>query len=200
LVSFGREAALRFPPTLDYDALHGLIESLEVMEFGDGTAVGTALAVACAHLNVGDARDKIIILFTDGENNAGDIQPVSAAHLASRLGITVYTIGLGTEGEIPLEYTDPRTGKRFSGLYRSGFDEENLKSIAEMTGGSYFHAVGRGILLRIGEIIDSLETREIRTAIEPKHIPYHRPFILAGLVSAALGFVIRKVFLREVMV
>ena len=200
LVSFGREAALRFPPTLDYDALEGLIAGLGVMEFGDGTAVGTALAVACAHLNAGDARDKIVLLLTDGENNAGDIQPVSAAHLASRLGITVYTIGLGSEGEIPLEYTDPRTGKRFSGLYQSGFDEESLKNIAELTGGTYFHAVGSGILFRIGEIIDSLEAREIRTAIEPRHIPYHGQFILAGFTTAALGFVIRKVLLREVRV
>ena len=200
LVSFGRDAALRFPPTLDYEALSGLIDGLEIMEFGDGTAVGTALAVACAHLNAGDPGDKIIILFTDGENNAGDIQPVSAAHLASSLGITVYTIGLGTEGEIPLEYTDPSTGKRFSGLYQSGFDEESLKLIADLTGGTYFHAVGRGILTRIGEIIDSLETREVRTAIEPKHTPYHRQFILAGFILVAAGFIVRKVILREVMV
>jgi Ca-activated chloride channel homolog len=200
LVSFGREAALRFPPTLDYDALEGLIDSLAVMEFGDGTAVGTALGIACAHLNAGGAREKIVLLLTDGENNAGDIQPVSAAHLASRLGITVYTIGMGSEGEIPLEYTDPRTGKRFSGLYRSGFDEEGLKAIAELTGGTYFHAVGSGILLRIGEIIDSLEAREIRTAIEPRHTPFHGQFILAGFIAVAVGFVIRKVVLREVMV
>lgn len=200
LVSFGREAALRFPPTLDYDALEGLIDSLAVMEFGDGTAVGTALAVACAHLNSSSAPEKIILLLTDGENNAGDIQPVSAAHLASRLGITVYTVGLGTAGEIPLEYTDPRTGRQFSGLYQSGFDEESLKNIAELTGGTYFHAVGSGILLRIGEIIDSLETREIRTAIEPKHTPSHRQFILAGCIAVVLGFFVRKVILREVMV
>ncbi|MFO8081575.1 MAG: MFS transporter [Armatimonadota bacterium] len=100
---------------------------------------------------------------------------------------------------VALAVKDWGAGTR-AGMYRSGFDEESLKRIAELTGGTYFHAVNSGILLKIGEIIDSLETREIRTAMEPKRTPYHRQFILAGFFLAALGFVIRKVFLREVLI
>jgi Ca-activated chloride channel family protein len=116
LVIFGAQAALRVPPTFDYGFLGQALDSVQVMDLGDGTAIGMGIAVAAVHLKTSRAEEKVIILITDGDNNAGDIEPDRAAEVAGSLGIRIYTIGIGSEGETTIQFTDPETGKAVMGF------------------------------------------------------------------------------------
>ena len=110
LVSFGERAGLRSPLTYDHDYLGDSIDRLRVMESGDGTAIGMGLSVAAAHLQAAGAERGVIILITDGENTTGPIAPDAAAEVAAHLGITIHTVGVGTDRPTVLEFTDPETG------------------------------------------------------------------------------------------
>jgi Ca-activated chloride channel homolog len=199
LVSFGADAALRVPPTLDYNFLEQQIDDLEIMNLGDGTAIGMGIAIAALHLKSSASREKIIILLTDGKNNAGEIQPETAANIAAELGVKIYTIGIGKEEETALEFTDPKTGKHYRGTFQGGFDEDLLKIISSLTGGSYFYAGNPGTLQSIFQAIDSLETIEKHVRIEVRSKPIYRQFIFFGFVLLVFDFFLRKLLLREVL-
>ncbi|MCD6397158.1 MAG: VWA domain-containing protein, partial [Spirochaetaceae bacterium] len=119
LVSFGKNAVLRIPPGLDYDNFLTQLGNLQLLDLGNGTAMGMGIALACLHLKESTAKEKIIILLTDGENNSGEIVPESAAQIAAAMGIKIYSIGLGSSGKVPLEFTDLETGKIYRGIYES---------------------------------------------------------------------------------
>jgi len=199
LVTFGEEAALRVPPTLDYEYFFSTLDDLFLMDLGDGTAIGMGISVAALHLRYSTAPGKVIILLTDGENNAGEVLPRTAATIAAKMDIRIYTIGIGGEGEVPLEYTDPETGKTYTGTYRSGFDEELLISIADIGGGEYFHAATPGALESIFNTIDSMETFGKRAKVRVISHPLHRTFIALALGLFLIYFLVKKVFLKEVM-
>ena len=198
LVSFATEAALRIPPTFDREAFLERLDSLSLMTMGEGTAIGMGIAVAALHLQRSSAERGVIVLLTDGENNAGEIQPESAAAIAASIGIRIYVIGIGSQGEVTIEFRDPQTGKVTRGRWNSRFDEKLLARIAESAGGRYFSAKSPGALASVFRIIDSIETGEKRTKtiirIERK---YHL-FILAGLCCILFEFFIRKGLYREV--
>ncbi|MBI9101147.1 MAG: VWA domain-containing protein [Spirochaetales bacterium] len=198
LVSFSGEAALRVPPTLDYRAFAAEVEALRIMTLGEGTSVGLGLAIAALHEQGSSADEKVIILMTDGENNSGEIAPLSAARIAADMGIRIYAIGIGSEGRFPLEYQDPDTGKIYRGIYESGFNEELLEEIALLSSGKYFSAVSPGAMEQIFRTIDSLESRETRVKIKVSTTPGYRIVIFAGFLSILLSFIIRKIILREV--
>ena len=199
LVTFGKEAALRTPPTLDYGNLNDRIDSLEIMELGNGTAIGMGIAVASLHLRQSTAKEQVIILLTDGDNNAGEIMPLSAAEIAKKLGIRIYTVGIASEGNVPLEFTDPETGKVFSGTYRSSLHEDLLKRIAEITGGRFFSTRSPGVLETVFRTIDSVETMEKRVKVKISRIPIHRELIYLSLILILGDFLLRKWLLREVL-
>ncbi len=199
LVSFGREAALRVPPTSSYEEVLRALDGLRIMSLGDGTAIGMGLALAGLHLSSSSASEKVVILLTDGENNAGEIFPETAATVAEQLGIRIYAIGIGNTEETELEFTNPETGQTYRGTFRGGFDEELLRSMAEISGGAYFYAGTSGTLAGVFEAIDSIETIERRVRIDVQTTPYHRPFILIGFAAIGLEVLIRKWFLREVL-
>jgi Ca-activated chloride channel homolog len=199
LVAFGDQAALRVPPTRDYSTLLGRLQDLDIMEMGQGTAIGMGIAVACVHLQHSRAQNKIAILITDGKSNAGEIPPLSAAKIAAEMGVRVYTIGVGTRGEVPIELEDPATGNIIRGKIESEYDEELLEEIAQMTGGKFFPATSPGSLESVFNDIDSLETVQQRVRIDIKTEPIHREFILAGFVLLVLSFFIRKIIFREVL-
>jgi Ca-activated chloride channel family protein len=199
LVAFGKEAALRVPPTLDYPYLLGVLDTLQIMELGDGTAIGTGLALSALHLRDSRAREKVIILVTDGDNNAGDVSPERAAGLARELGIRIYTIGIGTEGETTIQFTDPESGKQVQGVYQGRLDEELLKAVALETGGRYFHSGTLGILTAVFREIDALEKTEQEVNVFVEHRPKHDAFILAALACVLGGLVVSRLFLGELM-
>lgn len=199
LVSFSKEAALRVPPTTDYEKLVDSLDELQIMNLGDGTAIGMGIALGALHLRSSSAPEKVIILLTDGKNNAGEVLPETAARVATELGIRIYTIGIGSESETRIEFENPETGQVYRGTFEGGFDEELLQEIAEFSGGAYFYAGTSGTLESVFEAIDSIETVEKRVRIEVRTESQHRILIIFALAALLFDFFIRKLLLREVL-
>lgn len=199
LVSFGREAALRVPPTLDYEALLTRLAELRIMDLGDGTAIGMGLAIAALHLEQSTADERVIILLTDGENNAGEISPETAARVAAEMGIRIYAIGIGSEEAAPLEFVDPESGRVYRGTFEGGFDEALLQRIAESAGGLYFYAGSGGTLGAIFNAIDSLETVERRVRIQVHRTQRYLWVVFLGLLLILADYLVRRLLIREVV-
>ena len=199
LVTFSEEAALRVPPTVDYDAFKDRLDSLQIMSLGEGTSVGLGIAIGILHLQESRAPEQVVVLLTDGESNSGEISPMAAARIALEMGIRIYTVGVGSSGMVPLEYTDPKTGKAYRGQYESGFNAELLTEIAALTGGRYFRAPSPGALEQVLKTIDSLEVMENRVLIQAQTFPLHRSVILAGFLLVVFSFILRKIFLGEAL-
>lgn len=199
LVIFGAEAALQVPPTFDYAFLGRALDSVEVMALGDGTAIGTGIAVAALHLKDSGADEKLIILITDGDNNAGDIDPDRAAEVAAAMRIRIYTIGIGTEGETTIQFTDPDSGKEMRGVYQGKLNEDLLKRIADVTGGRYFHSGTLGILNTIFQEIDSLESKVQEVVAFVERQARHRILIILGLGIILFCVLTRKLVIGELL-
>ena len=140
LIAMGNEAALLIPPTTDREALNIRLVQLQVGEFGDGTALGMGLSVAAYHLDKSDARQKIAVLITDGENNAGAIHPDTAASMLRDIDVSLWVIGLGSMGEVPIDYIDPYTKVRRTGIFDSRYDTESLRRLSIVGGGLFIYA------------------------------------------------------------
>lgn len=188
LVVFAAEAFTQAPLTLDYDVVTTLLGELEVGMIDDGTAIGMGLATAVKRLRDSDAESKVIVLLTDGRNNRGEIDPVTAAQMAQALGIKIYAIGAGTRGMTRVRVNDPRFGTRYVPM-RVEIDEDVLEETADLTGGRYFRATDRESLEEIYREIDELETTEI----EVQHFTrygelFHLPLVVGlGLIVFELG-------------
>lgn len=156
LVVFGEEAFTQVPLTLDHDALVNFLRQVDLGMAGKrSTAIGDAVAVASRRLASLEAPSKVVILLTDGQNNAGRLPPARAAEAAASLGIRIHTIGVGAVGG----------GRGLFGLQRTGdLDEATLQSLADATGGRYFRADDTETLARVYETIDQLEksTAEVK--------------------------------------
>lgn len=199
LVSFALEAALRVPLTTDYSYFLEQLESLSIMDLGDGTALGMGIATGILHLKDSIAREKLMILLTDGKQNAGEILPETASMLAGQLGIRIYVIGIGTPEETYIEFTNPKTGRLYKGTFEGGFDEELLRNIARTSGGNYFYAGNLETLSSVFKMIDSLERQGKRVKLQVRKVPLHTSYALGGLALLMAGFCIRIALLREVL-
>ena len=195
LVIFAGKAFTQAPLTLDYSVVVSLIGELEVGMIEDGTAVGMGLATAVKRLQASEAASKVVVLLTDGRNNRGEIDPVTAAQAAQALGVRVYTIGAGSRGGARVPVTD-RFGNRRYATTRVDVDEPTLRAVAETTGGRYYRATDRESLEAIYGEIDELETTEIEvenftTYGERFHIP-----LLLGLFLLLAEVVLGRTWLR----
>ncbi len=157
LLAFGGRPYLVSPLTLDHDWLRKRLESLSIGMVEDGTAIGSAIGSGTNRLRDRKSKSRILILLTDGMNNAGRIPPLVAAEAAETLDIKVYTIGAGTRGEAPIPVTDSFGRRR---LVRAAvdIDEETLGKVAEMTGALYFRATDTASLTKIYDDINKMET------------------------------------------
>ena len=199
LVSFGERAGLRSPVTYDHDYLTDRISRLRIMESGDGTAIGMGLSVAAAHLQSAGAEHGVIILITDGENTTGPIAPQAAAEAAARLGITIHTVGVGTDRPTVLEFTDPDTGAVRRGSYQGQPDARLLQALAERTGGRFAWAAdAAGLQAALAEI-DRAEVRERAGRPVLERTAAGRPFAIAALIGLLLHATLRRVWLREAL-
>jgi Ca-activated chloride channel homolog len=211
LVTFAEHAVLRVPPTVDYPLLLQAVDSLKIEVRDEGTAIGMGLALACLHLSRATTAPafpgapaaqappgRVIVLLTDGDNNAGEVDPDEAALAAARLGIRIHAVGIGKQGDAPMVLTDPATGRTVSGTYRGRFDEALLKRLAAATGGRYFHASSPGVLAAIFDAIDSYEKTEKQPKVTVTRLPLHQGFVLAGLLLVLLRLATGKLLLREV--
>ncbi len=161
LAVFGTEAYVAAPPTLDHDFLRRVIDRLELGAIdGEQTAIGSGLATAVNRLRELKSKSRIVILLTDGQNNAGKIPPLTAAEAAKALEVKVYTIGVGTRGLAPVpQGLDPFGRKQYRRV-PVDIDEDTLKKIADLTGGKYYRADNTEALRRIYAEIDQLERSE----------------------------------------
>ena len=195
LVIFAGKAFTQAPLTLDHSVVESLIGELEVGMIEDGTAVGMGLATAVKRLQASQAASKVVVLLTDGRNNRGEIDPVTAAQAAQALGVRVYTIGAGSRGTARVPVTD-RFGDTRYATVRVDVDEPTLRATAEATGGRYYRATDRESLEAIYSEIDELETTEMQVENftsygERFHIP-----LLAGLGLLLAELVLGRTWLR----
>jgi Ca-activated chloride channel family protein len=157
LLAFAGRPYLVSPLTLDHSWLRKRLESLEIGMVEDGTAIGSAIGSGTNRLRDRESKSRIIILLTDGMNNAGRIPPLIAAEAAETLSIKVYTIGAGTRGEAPMPVTDS-FGRRRLIRAKVDIDEKTLREVAETTGAIYFRATDTASLTKIYNEINSMET------------------------------------------
>jgi Ca-activated chloride channel family protein len=196
LVVFAGNAFSQSPPTTDHNVLLRLLDRTRLstdLGIEDSTAMGMGLANAGNMLKDSDAKSKVIILLTDGVNNAGEIDPLTAAEAARTLGIKVYTIGMGRPGQVPVPVADAFGGEQV--VYQeSTLDEGTLQQIAEITGGRYYRAEDMGGLKEIYAEIDGLE----KTQVEVERYTRYRE-LMAWLLIPALGLVATEMGLRKTL-
>jgi Ca-activated chloride channel family protein len=185
LVVFAGEAFTQSPLTLDYGIVRTLLDEIEVGIIEDGTAIGLGMATAVKRLRDSEAESKVMILLTDGRNNTGEIDPVTAAQMAQAFDIRIYAIGAGTHGEAPYPQDDPFFGRRYVNI-RVDIDEEALQETAALTGGRYFRATDNESLASIYREIDDLETTEIEVQHYTRYGElFHYPLMLGLLLVVA---------------
>jgi Ca-activated chloride channel homolog len=160
LVVFAGASYTQCPLTLDYGIILKFLEDLEIGTIEDGTAIGMAIATCAGRLRESKAKSRVVILLTDGRNNRGELDPLTAARVAEALNIKIYTIGAGKRGEALYPYDDPIFGKRY--VRRPvEIDEALLQQVADITGGKYFRATDEAALQRIYDEIGEMEQTEI---------------------------------------
>jgi len=157
IVAFAGRPYLVSPLTLDHEWLQKRLGEVKIGRVEDGTAVGSAIASSVNHLRDSDAKSRIVILLTDGVNNSGAANPVTAAEAAKALGIKIYTVGAGTRGEAPIPVRDS-FGRQRMATMKVDIDEESLQEIAKVTGGQYFRATDTDSLVKVYDEINKLET------------------------------------------
>ena len=190
LIVFAGTAYSRIPLTLDHNVVRESLASVTTDSVNqDGTAIGMAISVGLNRLKKSDAASRIMILVTDGDNNAGDIDPVTASKLAEELGIRIYTIGVGSDSMILPVQGFGRTQYR---QYPGGFDEALLKQIAETTGGQYYRATESRELARIFDTINALEKTEFDDDNFVEYTELAFPFIAAALILLAAAIVLDR--------
>ena len=197
LVIFAGESFTLCPLTLDYAVLAELLSDVEIGQLEDGTAIGDALATATHRLHASASKTKIVILLTDGENNAGSITPETAARLAASDGIKVYTIGMGKEGGARIPYADTTFGKRYREVL-TYLDEETLKQIANATGGSYFRATDTQSLQQIYAEIDRFEKTKFETINTIVHKEVVGYFLIPAVLLLGIEMLLSNTVLRKI--
>lgn len=190
LVVFAAKAFTQVPLTLDYPFLVEMLQAVEVGMIEDGTAIGTAMITGINRLRESEAKSKVIILLTDGQNNRGEIDPGTAAEAAAAMKVRVYTIGVGAYGSAPFMADDPFYGQRMMQIPVE-IDEEMLEDVAKKSGGKYFRATNSDALREIYHEIGELEKTKIEERIYTDYAELY-PFFLwpvFGLIFLEIALV-----------
>jgi Ca-activated chloride channel family protein len=195
LVIFSREAFTQCPLTIDYSVLRNLLADIRTGMIEDGTAIGNGLANGINRLKDSDAESRVIILLTDGVNNAGEVDPISAAEIASTFGIRIYTIGVGTRGQAPYPVQTP-FGTRYQ-MVPVEIDEVILKKIAELTGGEYFRATNNRALEEIYNKIDKMEKTKIEITSYRNAKELFGTWLGIGFILLLMELLASKTILRK---
>ncbi len=195
LVVFARESITLVPPTLDHRLVRTQLQMLDLGIVRDGTAIGMGVATALNRLRDSDAESRVIILLTDGENNAGEIDPITSAQMARAMGVRMHIIGASTEGTAPYPVDDPVFGRRYFNI-AVDIDEPLMTEMAEMTGGIYLRARDNEELRRVYRELDELETSQIDELIYFDRHDRYMTFLVPGMIFLLLSFVLDKTIFR----
>lgn len=199
LVAMGVGAALVVPPTMDRSVFFQRLESSRVGEMGDGTAIGVGLSCAALHLEYSSAPKKIIVLITDGENNSGSVNPITAAKFLKEKGISLYVLGVGTKGMVPLEYVDPSTGKTYSGSFESNYDSVKLSSLASAAEGRFFEVRTLSELSDVLSMIGKTESVTQSYHVKNTEQSFYSACLFFSLMLFILAWFVKRVLLKEVL-
>lgn len=197
LVVFAGEAHTQCPPTTDYRLLYEFLAATRCGILQDGTAIGMGLATAVNRIKDSDSESKIVILLTDGMNNAGYYDPMDAANMAKTLGIRVYTIGVGTMGDALAPIRRRSNGQYDFGLVPVEIDEDLLVTMSNLTGGKYYRATDNESLSKIYTEIDQLEKTEYEVTVIERNSEAFHPFVLWGLALLFLEILLKTTVLRS---
>jgi Ca-activated chloride channel family protein len=197
LVVFSGESFTQCPLTTDHAVLINLFKEIKSGMIEDGTAIGLGLANAVNRLKESSAKSKVIILLTDGENNTGEIAPLTAADIAKTYGVRVYTIGVGSKGTAPYPMQGP-FGRTIIQQVPTKIDEATLKRIAHDTNGEYFRATSNYALKNIYEEIDKLEKSKIDVTEHSKKDERYLPFAILAFVLLGMEVLLRQTVLRSI--
>jgi Ca-activated chloride channel family protein len=198
LVVFAGAAYTQAPLTLDYGVLKEVLRQLRTRVLEDGTAIGDALATALNRLRDSEAKSRVVVLITDGDNNAGKISPLDSASMAKSLHIPIYTILVGKGGKVPFPQGTDLFGNTVWRETEIPINPELLQDIADTTGGEYYRATDpEGLKRGLQKVLDSLERSKLMEggASANYREDYH-PFLLVAFGLAALELLLRSTFLR----
>lgn len=193
---FARESFTVVPPTLDYNLVRNMLATVDLGMVRDGTAIGMGIATAINRLRDSEAESRVIILLTDGMNNAGEIDPVTAGEMAATFGIRIYAIGIGTRGTAPYPIDDPIFGRRYQNVPVE-IDEDMLMHIADITGGQYWRATDLDEFIEVYNEIDRLEQTEIEEIIYVDYEDRYPFYLIPGLLLLLGGFVNERFLTRS---
>ena len=194
LVIFSGESFTQCPLTIDHDVLINLFKDIKNGMIDDGTAIGMGLATAVNRLKDSEAKSKVVILLTDGSNNGGSITPITAAEIAKKFNIRVYTVGLGTRGMAPYPMKT-EYGIQYQNV-PVDIDEGTLTKIANITGGKYFRATNNEKLKEIYVQIDKLEKAKIDVTQFHKKTECFLPFAIIALLLLLTEFILKNTLLK----
>ncbi len=194
LVIFAGESLTGMPMTVDRTQLLSYLEGVQIGMLEDGTAIGDGIATSLNRLKEGKAKSKSIILLTDGSNNTGVVTPLDATRVAQELGVKIYTIGIGTNGEAPSPMLN-EFGRMVFAPQKVVIDEATLRTVAESTGGKYFRATGNKVLQQVFDEIDALE----KTQMDVRHFSHTEDNYMLW-AWLAFAFVALELLLRYTVV
>jgi len=196
MVVFGSEAYTQCPLTLDQNILQSFLSKLDIGIAGDSTAIGSAVGIAVKRLKDLKSDSKLIILLTDGRNNAGNLAPLQAAKTAKAFGIKIHTIGVGTRGKAPF-LVNSIFGQRY--VYQEvDIDEGTLKEISKITGGQYFRATDLESLKSIYKQIDQMEKSEVKVFDHSDYTELFHYFLIPAILLLLLEIILSNSILRRI--
>jgi len=195
MVVFGSEAYTQCPLTLDQNILQSFLRKLDIGMAGDSTAIGSAIGIAVKRLKDLKSDSKLIILLTDGRNNAGNLAPLQAAQTAKAFGIKIHTIGVGTRGKAPF-LVNSIFGQRY--VYQEvDIDEVTLKEISKITGGQYFRATDLESLKLIYKKIDQMEKSEVKFFDHSEYTELFHYFLIPAILILFLEVTLSNTLFRR---
>jgi Ca-activated chloride channel homolog len=195
LVIFSRDAFTQCPLTIDYSVLKNLLKEVKSGMVEDGTAIGNAIANGVNRLKDSKAKSRVMILLTDGVNNAGEIDPLTAAEIAKKFGVRIYTVGIGTNGQAPYP-VQTAFGLRYQ-MMPVEIDEAVLKQIAAQTDGKYFRATGNDKLETVYREIDKMEKTRIEVTSYRSRKELFFPWLIAGVFLILIEVGLSKTLFRR---
>ena len=197
LVVFSGESFTQCPLTTDQAVLINMLQNIQSGIIKDGTAIGLGLSTAVNRMRDSNAKSRVIILLTDGVNNAGSVDPITAAEIAKAYNVKVYTIGVGTMGTAPYPVRTPMGGIALQPM-EVQIDEEILKNIASLTGGRYYRATDNAKLVEIYNEIDQMEKIQVSVQEHRKKEDVYFPFALAIALIMVAEIGLRYTWLRTI--
>lgn len=203
LIIFAGRPYTQVPLTLDHAILETFLEEVQLGMVEDGTAIGMAIASGVNRLRHSTAKSRVMILLTDGDNNAGEIDPITAAKLAKNFNVKIYTIGVGKRGGAPIPFVHPLYGKSYytnpdGSLVLTKMDENTLTQIASVTGGRYFRATDTQTLREIYRKIDGLEKSRMNVKEFDNYAELANYFMIPALLVLLLDLLVGLTWLRRV--